>query len=96
MIETMVAGLDERLRANPRDLEGWIRLVRSYHVLGRPDAARAAVKRASQALGEGSDEAKRIANFAARAGRERNRMTRKQKRLSVIAGALAFLGVASR
>lgn len=68
MIETMVASLDERLRANPNDLEGWIRLVRSYVVLGKPDAAKAAVKRAIQALGNGSDAAKRIANFAAEQG----------------------------
>ena len=41
MIETMVASLDEKLRANPADREGWMRLVRSYVVLGRADAARA-------------------------------------------------------
>ena len=59
MIETMVAGLDERLRQNPRDPEGWQRLVRSYHVLGRADAARDALERGMAALGEGSDEGKR-------------------------------------
>ena len=31
MIEAMVAGLDEKLRENPHDLEGWPRLIRSYH-----------------------------------------------------------------
>lgn len=42
MIGQMVAGLAERLKANPEDPEGWVRLVRSYAVLGdapRRDAA---------------------------------------------------------
>ena len=30
MIETMVARLDEKLKENPQDAEGWQRLVRSY------------------------------------------------------------------
>jgi cytochrome c-type biogenesis protein CcmH len=34
MIGRMVSGLAERLQANPDDPEGWIRLVRSYAVLG--------------------------------------------------------------
>lgn len=38
MIGRMVASLAERLRAHPDDPEGWVRLVRSYAVLG--DAAR--------------------------------------------------------
>jgi cytochrome c-type biogenesis protein CcmH len=68
MIETMVAGLDERLRQNPRDLEGWTRLVRSYHVLGRTDAARDALKRGMAALGEGSEESKRLVDFSGSIG----------------------------
>ena len=64
MIETMVAGLDERLRQNPRDLEGWTRLVRSYHVLGRADAARDALKRGMAALGEDSEEGKQLAEVS--------------------------------
>ena len=64
MIEQMVARLDERLRQNPRDLEGWQRLVRSYHVLGRADAAREALKRGMAALGEGSAEGKKLTEFS--------------------------------
>ena len=64
MIETMVAGLDEKLRQNPRDVEGWTRLVRSYHVLGREDAARDALKRGLAALGESSDEGKKLADLS--------------------------------
>jgi cytochrome c-type biogenesis protein CcmH len=64
MIETMVAGLDEKLRQNPRDPEGWTRLVRSYQVLGRTDKAQEALKRGLAALGEGSDDGKRLASLA--------------------------------
>lgn len=64
MIETMVARLDEKLRQNPRDAEGWTRLVRSYHMLGRADAARDALKRGVAAFGENSAEGKRLAEFS--------------------------------
>jgi len=64
MIETMVAGLDEKLRQNPRDPEGWTRLVRSYQVLGRTDEAREALKRGLVALGEDSDDGKGLAGMA--------------------------------
>ncbi|YBV98104.1 c-type cytochrome biogenesis protein CcmI [Phyllobacteriaceae bacterium JZ32] len=50
MINSMVASLDERLKQNPDDLEGWKRLVRSYLVLNRRDDALAALKRGSDAL----------------------------------------------
>jgi cytochrome c-type biogenesis protein CcmH len=68
MIETMVAGLDERLRQNPGDLEGWTRLVRSYHVLGRTDAARDALKRGMAALGADSEEGKQLAEVSTSLG----------------------------
>ncbi|WP_274629662.1 c-type cytochrome biogenesis protein CcmI [Arvimicrobium flavum] len=50
MIEAMVASLDEKLKANPNDLEGWKRLVRSYVVLGKTDAARDALTRGHHVL----------------------------------------------
>lgn len=65
MIEGMVASLDERLRQNPRDKEGWKRLIRSYMVLGKAEQARDALERAIAALGAGSDEASEIEAFAA-------------------------------
>jgi cytochrome c-type biogenesis protein CcmH len=34
-IEQMVSGLAARLQSNGKDLEGWMRLVRAYTVLGR-------------------------------------------------------------
>lgn len=42
-IGRMVSGLAERLKANGKDLEGWQRLVRAYKVLGKTDAAAAAL-----------------------------------------------------
>ena len=68
MIEQMVARLDERLRQNPRDLEGWQRLVRSYHVLGRADEAREALKRGMAARGEDSAEGKKLAELSTSIG----------------------------
>lgn len=68
MVEGMVAGLDEKLKANPNDPEGWIRLVRSYLVLGRPDDAKSALKRAMAALGDDTASGKRVAAFAAGQG----------------------------
>lgn len=68
MIEQMVAGLDEKLRADPNDPDGWIRLMRSYQVLGKGDAARDALKRAMAALGSDSEAGRRVAAFAAEQG----------------------------
>jgi cytochrome c-type biogenesis protein CcmH len=51
MIQDMVASLAARLKVSPDDADGWARLVRSYMVLGRPDAARAALADARAALG---------------------------------------------
>jgi cytochrome c-type biogenesis protein CcmH len=46
MINAMVFGLAERLKENPDDLEGWLRLMRAYVVLGRRDDAHAVYKSA--------------------------------------------------
>ncbi|MFL6797828.1 MAG: c-type cytochrome biogenesis protein CcmI [Xanthobacteraceae bacterium] len=51
MVRGMVARLAERLAEDGSDLDGWVRLVRSYMVLGEPDKARAAVLDARHALG---------------------------------------------
>ncbi len=46
MIRNMVAGLAEKLKGNPDDPEGWVRLVRSYAVLGDAPARDAALAQA--------------------------------------------------
>ncbi|PWC98622.1 c-type cytochrome biogenesis protein CcmI [Azospirillum sp. TSO5] len=52
MIRGMVANLAARLDADPSDVDGWLKLARSYGVLGEPakalDAARKARERAPQ------------------------------------------------
>ncbi|MFK0688545.1 c-type cytochrome biogenesis protein CcmI [Mesorhizobium sp. IMUNJ 23033] len=68
MIETMVAGLDEKLKQNPRDTEGWMRLIRSYVVLGKADQARDALSRGIAVFGADSEEAKKFTAFAASLG----------------------------
>jgi cytochrome c-type biogenesis protein CcmH len=67
MIEAMVASLDEKLKANPNDPEGWKRLVRSYVVLGRADEARNALARGRQALNEPA-KGEELTRFAASLG----------------------------
>ncbi|MER9924745.1 c-type cytochrome biogenesis protein CcmI [Mesorhizobium sp. M0048] len=68
MISTMVAGLDEMLRQNPRDEEGWMQLVRSYVVLGKTDQARDALNRGIAVFGPDSDQARKFTAFAASLG----------------------------
>jgi len=46
MAEGMVAGLEAKLRANPRNIDGWIMLMRSRMTLGQPEQASAALKAA--------------------------------------------------
>ncbi|MBM3572650.1 MAG: c-type cytochrome biogenesis protein CcmI [Alphaproteobacteria bacterium] len=46
MIRGMVEGLEQRLKDNPNDLEGWRRLARSWGVLGERDRAQAALAQA--------------------------------------------------
>ena len=50
MIRGMVERLAERLKRDGSDVEGWLRLVRAYTVLGDRDKARAAAADARRAL----------------------------------------------
>ena len=68
MIGDMVEGLDRRLRENPQDPEGWQRLVRSYVVLERAEAAADALARGMAALGQESQAAAELQGFAASLG----------------------------
>jgi len=36
-IRTMVEGLAAKLKANPEDIDGWLRLARAYEAMGQPD-----------------------------------------------------------
>jgi len=68
MVEGMVQRLDESLRENGADLEGWKRLVRSYMILNRHDAAVDALKRGVAALD--SEQQVELKSFAAGLGLE--------------------------
>ncbi len=60
MIRGMVQQLADRLHADGNDVEGWLRLVRSYAVLGERDKAKNAAADAKRALSDYPDEIKRI------------------------------------
>lgn len=65
MIRDMVASLDARLTEEPNNIEGWLRLVRSYHVMGDTDAARDAFERAAGHFPAGGGERKALDGLAA-------------------------------
>jgi cytochrome c-type biogenesis protein CcmH len=68
MVRQMVERLEGRLKAEPKDEEGWIRLMRSRMVLGQGDRAAAALRSGLSALkGDGTAEA-RLRNAAAELG----------------------------
>lgn len=60
MIRGMVARLADRLHANGDDVDGWLRLVRAYVVLGDRDKAKGAADDARHALSTRPDDVKRI------------------------------------
>lgn len=64
MVEGMVASLDQKLREEPNDLDGWLRLVRSYAVLGRSSDAGDALQRANVALRGNADAERQLALLA--------------------------------
>lgn len=70
MVRGMVARLAERLKNDGSDVEGWIRLVRAYAVLGDVDKARAAVADARRALGSDGDKIRRLDELAKGLGLE--------------------------
>jgi cytochrome c-type biogenesis protein CcmH len=60
MIRGMVERLSERLHREGTDIEGWLRLVRSYMVLGERDKAQAAAGEARRALASEPEKVRRI------------------------------------
>jgi cytochrome c-type biogenesis protein CcmH len=60
MIRGMVGRLADRLHAQGGDVEGWLRLVRAYTVLGDRDKAKDAAADARHALASRPDDLKRI------------------------------------
>jgi cytochrome c-type biogenesis protein CcmH len=70
MIEGMVAGLAQKLAANGSDVDGWLRLIKAYSVLGERDKALVAAANARSALAGNSDNQRRIGELAKELGLE--------------------------
>jgi len=68
MIKSMVARLAARLKEQPGDGEGWLRLVRAYSVMGERDKARAALDEARKALVDSAEALTKLNAEAARLG----------------------------
>jgi cytochrome c-type biogenesis protein CcmH len=68
MIAGMVARLADRLKADGSDVEGWLRLVRAYNVLGEHGKATAAAADARRALAAEPDKVRRVDDLAKELG----------------------------
>jgi cytochrome c-type biogenesis protein CcmH len=68
MVQAMVGRLAARLRANPRDADGWMQLMRSHIVLGDKDRARADLKAALAAFAGDVANQARLKSAAAELG----------------------------
>lgn len=68
MIAGMVARLADRLKENASDVDGWLRLVRAYTVLGERDKAVAALADARKALATETDKLRRVDELAKELG----------------------------
>ena len=60
MVRGMVERLASRLKQDGADLDGWLRLVRAYTVLGEPDKAKAAAADARSALAGDAEKVRRL------------------------------------
>ena len=60
MVRSMVERLAERLKRDGSDLEGWLRLVRAYTVMGDRSRALSAAAAARRALGHDADKLRRL------------------------------------
>jgi cytochrome c-type biogenesis protein CcmH len=70
MVTGMVARLSDRLKQDGSDVEGWLRLVRAYMVLGERDKASAAAGDARRALAGSPEKIRRIDDLAKGLGLE--------------------------
>jgi cytochrome c-type biogenesis protein CcmH len=68
MIRSMVDGLAEKLKANPKDEAGWLRLMRARQVLGDVPAAKTARDQALAAFAGDAGAQGRIKAAAAEMG----------------------------
>ena len=107
MIRGMVDRLATRLKQNGDDVEGWLRLMRAYMVMGERDKAMSALTEARQAVANDTERLRQLNEGLKNLGldgwrgcrnqrrRQRIAMTRKQRRLTMIGGSLAVLAIAA-
>lgn len=70
MIESMVARLAQRMAENGSDVDGWLRLIKAYTVLGERDKALTAAASARTALAGNNDNLRRIGELTKELGLE--------------------------
>jgi cytochrome c-type biogenesis protein CcmH len=68
MIEGMVGSLAEKLKTDPKNFEGWMRIIRSYSVLGQKDKAAEALKQGLAAFPADGSEGKQLLVLAGELG----------------------------
>lgn len=71
MVRGMVTRLAERLRQDGSDVEGWLRLLRAYVVLGERDKASEVAREARRALASDPEKVRQIDQFAKVSGLNR-------------------------
>lgn len=64
MISSMVTSLDEKLKDEPNNFEGWQRLIRSFKVLGRDDEASGALVSALKTFASDTDQGQSLIELA--------------------------------
>jgi cytochrome c-type biogenesis protein CcmH len=60
MIRGMVERLATRLKQNGDDVEGWLRLIRAYMVIGDRDKAKSALSDAQQAVANDAERLRQL------------------------------------
>jgi len=70
MIEGMVARLAQKMAENGSDVDGWLRLIKAYSVLGERDKALSAAANARNALAGNNDNLRRIGELTRELGLE--------------------------
>jgi cytochrome c-type biogenesis protein CcmH len=68
MIEGMVGSLAEKLKTEPKNFEGWMRIIRSYSVLGQKDKATDALKQGLAVFPADGSEGKQLLALAGELG----------------------------
>lgn len=68
MIEGMVASLNAKLKDNPADFEGWMRLLRAYSVLKNEAKAGEALRAGLQAFPPEGEEGRQLLALAKELG----------------------------